>query len=94
MASSLIRKLGVLLVLAALAVPAAADPITAPIVPHISAGELQNLRSQQQRLDYQQQQQFNRELDSQAIRQQQPRLNVPIMKPRCRLQTSGTPRIC
>jgi hypothetical protein len=93
MASSLIRKLGVLLVLAALAAPAAADPITAPIVPQISTGELQNLRSRQQRLDFQQRQQFNRELDNLAI-QRQPRLRVPVMKPHCRLQTSGTPRTC
>jgi hypothetical protein len=89
------RKLLVaLLVAVCAAAPVAADPIPGPFIPQISPGELQNLQNRQQRLDYQQQQQFNRELDSQAIRQQQPRLNVPIMKPRCRLQTSGTPRIC
>ena len=59
----------------------------------LSPGELQNLNNRERRLDYQQRQQFNRELDKQAI-QQQPRLDVPVMKPRCRLQTSGTARTC
>ena len=35
------------------------------IIPQISPGQLQNLQSRQQRLDFQQRQQINRELDSQ-----------------------------
>ena len=59
----------------------------------LSPGELQNLNNRERRLDFQQRQQINRELDSQAIRRQ-PRLHVPVMKPRCPLQTSGTARTC
>ena len=59
----------------------------------LSPGELQNLNNRERRLDFQQRQQINRELDSQAIRRQ-PRLQVPVMKPRCPLQTSGTARTC
>lgn len=81
-----------------LAIMAAAAPVHAVEINRspitiLSPGELQNLNNRERRLDYQQQQQFNRELDSRAIRQQ-PRLNVPVMKPHCPLQTSGTPRIC
>ena len=57
-----------------------------------STGELQNLNNRERRLDYQQLQQINREQDSQIIRPQ--RLKVPVMKPRCPLPTSGTPRTC
>jgi hypothetical protein len=57
-----------------------------------STGELQNLNNRERRLDYQQRQQINREQDSQIIRPQ--RLKVPVMKPRCPLSTSGTPRTC
>ena len=59
----------------------------------LSPAELQNLNNRERRLDFQQRQQINRELDSQAIRRQ-PRLQVPVMKPRCPLQTSGTARTC
>lgn len=59
----------------------------------LSPAEIQNLNSRERRFDYQQRQQFNRELDSQAI-QRQPRLQVPVMKQRCPLQTSGTARTC
>lgn len=81
-----------------LAIMAAAAPVHAVEINRspitiLGPGELQNLNNRERRLDYQQQQQFNRELDSRAIRQQ-PRLNVPVMKPHCPLQTSGTPRIC
>lgn len=93
MARSLIRKIGVLLLPMVLAAPAAAEPVVAPIVPRITTGELLNLQSRQQRLDFQQRQQFNRELDIRSI-QQQPRLQVPVVKPRCPLQTSGTARTC
>lgn len=53
------------------------------ITPGISTGQLQNLRSRQQREIYQQRQQVNRELDSLSIRQRQPRIDVPVMKPGC-----------
>ena len=58
-----------------------------------STGELQNLNNRERRLDYQQRQQINRELDNQAVRRSQ-RLDVPVIKPRCPLQTSGTARTC
>jgi hypothetical protein len=94
MAISLIRTF-VLLLPMVLAAPAVADPVISPVVPRMSTGELQNLRSRQQRLDFQQRQQFNREIDNLAVRRQQPqRLEVPVVKPRCPLQTSGTARTC
>lgn len=87
------RKLALALLVAAFATaPTAADPVPGPFVPQISTGELQNLQNWQQRLDYQQRQQINREQDSQIIRPQ--RFKVPVMKPRCPLPTSGTPRTC
>ena len=76
------------------AAPAAADPIRVPVVPRISTGEFLNLQSRQQRLDFQQRQQFNREIDNLSNQRQQQRLQVPVVKPRCPLQTSGTPRTC
>jgi hypothetical protein len=88
-------KLGVLLAAALLAgAPAVhAGPQNDIVIRPISPGELQTLQSRQQRQNFQQRQQINRELDSRAI-QQQPRLEVPVMKPRCPLQTSGTARTC
>jgi hypothetical protein len=61
------------------------------IVPQltISPGELQNLQSRQQRLDFQQRQQINRELDSLTIKQRQPTIEVPVMKPGCRPRQVG-----
>lgn len=59
----------------------------------LSPAQLQNLNNRERRLDFQQRQQFNREIDSMAI-QRQPRPQVPVMKPRCPLQTSGTARTC
>lgn len=53
------------------------------VIPQISPGELQNLRNRQQRQEFQQRQQFNRELDNLSIRQRQPRIEVPVMKPTC-----------
>jgi hypothetical protein len=66
-----------------------------PIVvgPMLNSGQLQTLQSRQQRENFQQRQQFNREIDSLAI-QRQPRIEVPVIKPRCPLSTSGTPRTC
>lgn len=72
--------------------PAYAVELNRPVIV-LSPAELQNLNSRERRLDFQQRQQFNRELDSRRI-QQQPRLQVPVMKPRCPFQTSGTPRTC
>ena len=80
-----------------LTVVATAAPVHAveftrnPII--LSPALLPNLNNRERRLDFQQRQQINRELDSQAI-QRQPRLQVPVMKPRCPFQTSGTPRTC
>jgi hypothetical protein len=67
-----------------------------PIVvgPLLIPGQLQTLQSRQQRENFQQRQQINRELDSLSARQRQPRIEVPVMKPRCPLATSGTARTC
>jgi hypothetical protein len=81
------------LVIAAAAAPVHAVEINRRPITIVTPGELQNLNNRERRLDYQQRQQFNRELDNQVIRQQ-PRLDVPVMKPRCPLQTSGTARTC
>jgi len=64
------------------------------VTPLLSAGELQALQSRQQRQNFQLRQQLNRELDSMATGQRPPRIEVPVMKPRCPLQTSGTARTC
>lgn len=89
------RTIGAVLLLAlvAAAAPVHAIEINRGQVTILSPGELQNLNNRERRLDYQQRQQINRELDSQAI-QRRPRLEVPVMKPRCPLQTSGTARTC
>ena len=90
------RNLGASLLLAMLVAPVAADPIVVPVIPggSLSAGQLHSLQSRQQRLDFQQRQQFNREIDSLSNQQRQQRPQVPVMKPRCPFQTSGTPRTC
>ena len=87
------RTIGAALSLAmfAAAVPAYAVERNPIII--LSPGQLQNLNSRERRLDYQQRQQINRELDNQAVRRSQ-RLDVPVIKPRCPLQTSGTARTC
>ncbi|MCX7304777.1 MAG: hypothetical protein NTV73_10640 [Hyphomicrobiales bacterium] len=59
------------------------------VVPQISTGALVNLQSRQQRLDFQQRQQINREIDSLVTRQSQPRLDIPVMKPNCRPRQLG-----
>ncbi len=69
--------------------PATAGDITI-VVPQISPAELQNLRSRQQRQDFQQREQINRELDSLAISRSQPRIEVPSMKPGCRPRQIGS----
>jgi len=63
------------------------------VVPQFSNGDLQNLRSRQQRLDFQQQQQINRELDSLAARQSVPRIDIPVMKPNCQPRQLGNSKI-
>jgi len=63
------------------------------IVPQFSNGDLQNLRNRQQRLDFQQRQQINRELDNLAARQNVPRLDIPAMKPNCRPRQLGNSNI-
>jgi hypothetical protein len=90
------RKLGFLLAAALLAgvSVAHAGPQNDIIVRPISPAELQTLQSRQQRQNFQQRQQINRELDSLATGQRPPRIEVPVMKPRCPLQTSGTARTC
>jgi hypothetical protein len=70
-----------------------AGPQGDPVIRQISPGELHNLESRQRRLVYQQRQQIYREQDSQIVVRPQ-RLEVPVMRPRCPLQTSGTPRTC
>jgi len=79
---------------AAAGAPALANDIRV-ITPNLGPGQLQNLQSRQQRQIYQQRQQINRELDSQAARQRQPRVEVPVMKPGCvPRQVGGTYGSC
>lgn len=82
------------LAIAAATVPVHAAEIGRSPVITLSPGELQNLNNRERRLDYQQLQQIYRELDSQAIRRQQQRPEVPVMKPRCPLPTSGAAQTC
>ncbi|MEP9388402.1 hypothetical protein [Mesorhizobium sp. KR9-304] len=86
-------KFGVLLVAAlfATAPMAHAGQQSDPLIRQMSPGELQNLNNRERRLDYQQRQQINRELDSRANRPL--RLDIPVIKPRCRPQSFGTSSI-
>ncbi|MBX3581030.1 MAG: hypothetical protein KF810_03935 [Rhizobiaceae bacterium] len=59
------------------------------IVPQVTNGDLQNLRNKQQRENFRLQQQFNRDLNNLEMRQRQPRIEVPVMKPRCTAQKVG-----
>jgi hypothetical protein len=85
--------IGAALLLAMFAAAAPAHAVERNRIIVLSPGQLQNLNSRERRLDYQQRQQINRELDNQAVRRSQ-RLDVPVIKPRCPLQTSGTARTC
>ncbi len=76
------------LLLGALTIPASAKD-TKIILPPLSPGERQNLQNRQPRENYQLRQQLNRESDSQSIQQNQPRLSVPVPKPRCQPQPFG-----
>lgn len=75
---------------------AAAQTTNRPILitPSLTPGDLYTLQSRQQRLNFQQRQQFNREWDSFVTGQRPPRIEVPVMKPRCPTQTSGIARAC
>lgn len=73
--------------------PAAMASDNRIIVPQFSNGDLQNFRNRQQRLDFQQRQQINRELDSLAARQSVPRLDIPVMKPNCRPRQLGNSNV-
>jgi len=85
---------GAALSLAIVAVVAPAQSVELnPPLTTLSPAQLQNLNNRERRLDFQQRQQFNREIDSLTI-QRQPRPQVPVMKPRCPLQTSGAARTC
>lgn len=59
------------------------------IVPRITNGQLNSLQSRQQRLNFQQQQQFNRQIDSLSNQQRRQQLNVPVMKPTCSPQQAS-----
>jgi hypothetical protein len=87
------RTIGAALSLAMFAAAVPAHAVERNPIIILSPGQLQNLNSRERRLDYQQRQQINRELDNQAVRRSQ-RLDVPVIKPRCPLQTSGTARTC
>lgn len=71
------------------ALPAMSQTVAPIIVPQMTNGDLQNLRNRQQRENYRLQQQFNRDLNNLEMRQRQPRIEVPVMKPRCTAQTVG-----
>ena len=89
---SVARTVALALAIMAL-LPAAMASDIRVIVPQFSNGDLQNLRNRQQRLDFQQRQQINRELDSLAARQSVPRLDIPVMKPNCRPRQLGNSNI-
>jgi hypothetical protein len=68
----------------ALATPAAAQTNTPIVVPQLSVGDTVNLRNRQERENFRLQQQINRDVQGLEMRQRQPRIEVPVMKPRCR----------
>lgn len=69
--------------------PAMSQTVAPIIVPQMTNGDLQNLRNRQQRENFRLQQQFNRDLNNLEMRQRQPRIEVPVMKPRCSPQKVG-----
>ncbi len=71
-------------VLALSTLPATAQTNAPIVVPQLSIGDTVNLRNQQQRENFRIQQQINRDLQNLEMRQRQPRIEVPVMKPRCR----------
>ncbi len=70
-------------------VPATAQTNAPIVVPQLSVGDTVNLRNQQQRENFRIQQQINRDLQNLEMRQRQPRIEVPVMKPRCRPDAFG-----
>jgi len=90
------RMIGTALALAIISAAAPVGAVDAKRGPVtiLTPGQLQNLNARERRFDYQQRQQFNREIDNQALRRQQPRIEVPVVKPRCPLPTSGVARAC
>ena len=83
------RATFVVVTLALSASPLHAQTNNTVVVPRISAGEFNTLQSRQQRLNFQQQQQFNRQLDNLSNQMRQPRNQVPVMKPTCSPQKAG-----
>ena len=65
-----------------------AGPLGDPVIRQISPAERQNLQNQQQRQNFQLRQQIYREQDSRIVVRAQ-RLEVPVMKPRCRPHSFG-----
>lgn len=63
--------------------------VTSPTVRGPDLGEIQSLRSIQQRLDFQRQRQINSEIDALSARQRQPRIEVPVLKPGCGRSNTG-----
>lgn len=50
----------------------------------MTIGDTLNLQNRQQRENFRLQQQLNRDVQGLEMRQRQPRIEVPAMKPRCR----------
>ncbi|MEQ1942617.1 hypothetical protein ABMA32_09385 [Mesorhizobium sp. VNQ89] len=70
--------------LAFASLPAAAQTNPPIVVPQLSVGDTLNLQNRQQRENFRLQQQINRDVQGLEMRQRQPRIEVPVMKPRCR----------
>ena len=70
--------------LASMTLPAMAQTNAPIVVPQLSVGDSVNLQNRQQRENFRLQQQINRDVQGLEMRQRQPRIEVPVMKPRCR----------
>ncbi len=70
--------------LAFASLPASAQTNAPIVVPQLSVGDTLNLQNRQQRENFRLQQQINRDVQGLEMRQRQPRIEVPVMKPRCR----------
>ncbi len=70
--------------LAFASLPAAAQTNAPIVMPQLSVGDTLNLQNRQQRENFRLQQQINRDVQGLEMRQRQPRIEVPVMKPRCR----------
>ena len=69
--------------------PAAAQNTAPIVVPQPSVGDTLNLQNRQQRENFRLQQQINRDVQGLEMRRRQPRIEVPVMKPRCRPNAYG-----